>query len=57
MIDKMKIQGVYNLSDIKVPGVCYNLNPRIKGKTVQVRHMSAIAVIGDENCSMSLFVK
>jgi hypothetical protein len=55
-IDKIKLQGVYNLFRHKgALGFVMMQILRIKGKTVQIRHMSAIAVIGDKNCNMSLF--
>lgn len=40
--------------NIKVPGPLLK-RCRIIGKTVKVRHMPAVAVIGDRDCSMPLF--
>ncbi len=30
---------------------------RVKGKTVKIRHIPAVAVIGDQYCTMPLFAK
>jgi hypothetical protein len=40
-------------ANIKVLGSFYSSG--VKGKTVKIRHIPAVAVIGDKSCKTSLF--